>query len=94
MDGRRNNSGKVGNKGGGRKPKADEQEIIERLSPLEDKFIAAMERGLEQTQGWAVKIFADYYWGKPKESLEVTSEEGIKNITFTVVKTNQDESED
>ena len=93
MDGRVNNSGTKGNKGG-RPPKADEQEIIDRLSPLEDEFIGAMQRGLEQTQGWAVKIFAEYYWGKPKERLEVTSEEGVKNITFTVVKTNKDEVQD
>jgi hypothetical protein len=78
----------------GRKPKATEQQILDRLSPLEGAFIEAMQRGLEETQGWAVKIFADYYWGKPKERLEVTSEEGIKNITFTVVKTNQDEIQD
>jgi len=93
MDGRVNNSGTKGNKGG-RPPKADEQEIIDRLSPLEDEFIGAMQRGLEQTQGWAVKIFAEYYWGKPKERLEVTSEEGVKNITFTVVKTTKDEVQD
>ena len=93
MDGRANNRGTKGNKGG-RPPKADEQEIIDRLSPLEDEFIGAMQRGLEQTQGWAVKIFAEYYWGKPKERLEVTSEEGVKNITFTVVKTNKDEVQD
>ena len=78
----------------GRKPKATEQQILDRLSPLEGEFIAAMERGLKKTEGWAVKIFADYYWGKPKERLEVTSEEGIKNITFTVVKSNHDETED
>ncbi len=49
MDGRVNNRGTKGNKGG-RPPKADEQEIIDRLSPLEDEFIGAMQRGLEQTQ--------------------------------------------
>jgi len=92
MDGRKNNRGHVGK--AGRKPKADEQEIIDRLSPLEDAFIGAMQRGLAQTQGWAVKIFAEYYWGKPKERLEVTSEEGVKNITFTVVKTTKDEVQD
>lgn len=92
MDGRVNNKGTKGNKGG-RPPRAEEHEILARLSPLEDKFIQAMERGLEQTQGWAVKIFAEYYWGKPKERVEVSSEEGIKNITFTVVKSNVDTDE-
>jgi hypothetical protein len=80
--------------GAGRKPKKDEQAIVDMLAPLEGKWLQALERGLEQTQGWAAKLYADYYIGKPKERLEVTSEEGIKNITFTVVKTNQDEIQD
>ena len=93
MDGRRNNKGTKGNKGG-RPSRATEEQICLALQPMEQEFKDSLLRGLVNNQGWAVKLYADYYWGKPKESLEVTSEEGIKNITFTVVKTNQDEVQD
>ena len=42
-DGRRNNGG---NKNAGRKSKAEEQKVIETLSPLHAKAIAAFELGL------------------------------------------------
>tara|TARA_R110002020_G_scaffold40381_1_gene119416 strand:+ start:1508 stop:1774 length:267 start_codon:yes stop_codon:yes gene_type:complete len=79
--------------GSGRKPKMDEQAIVDMLSPLEEDWLNALTRGIQQTQGWAVKLYAEYYMGKPKERVEVSSEEGIKNITFTVVKSNVDTDE-
>ena len=72
MDGRRNNKGTKGNKGG-RKPKADEQELIERLSPLEDKGFKALQDGLDDGQSWAVKLFLEYRYGKPKQQIENTN---------------------
>ena len=72
MDGRRNNKGTKGNKGG-RKPKAEEQELIERLSPLEDKGFKALQDGLDDGQSWAVKLFLEYRYGKPKQQIENTN---------------------
>ena len=92
-DGRKNNGGHSTKGFAGRKPKADEQKIIELLSPFEKQFIDGLVRNIEDNQGWAYKLFADHYWGKPKERVEVSSEEGIKNITFTVVKSNVDTDE-
>lgn len=72
MDGRRNNKGKKGNKGG-RKPKADEQQLVERLTPLEDKGFKALQDGLDDGQSWAVKLFLEYRYGKPKQQIENTN---------------------
>jgi hypothetical protein len=66
-DGRRNNGG---NKNAGRKPKADEQKLIERLTPLEDTAYKALKEALKDSEGWAVKLFMEYRYGKPKQSIE------------------------
>ena len=46
MDGRINNGG--ARQGAGRKPKAEEIKLIERLTPLEGKAFKALEAGIEQ----------------------------------------------
>lgn len=70
-DGRKNNRGTKGNKGG-RPPKADEQKLIERLSPLADKAFKALENAIKEEQSWALKLWFEYMYGKPKEKIEVT----------------------
>lgn len=59
--------------GAGRKPKADEQRLVEKLTPLEPKAYQALENGIEENQSWAVKLFFEYLYGKPKQSVDVTS---------------------
>lgn len=70
LDGRKNNGGK--RQGAGRKPKADEQKLIEKLSPLEPKAFKALENAIQEEQSWAVKMYFEYMYGKPKERVEVT----------------------
>jgi len=67
-DGRANNGG---HKNAGRKSKAEEQKLIERLSPLDDIAFEALEKGLKQNQNWAVKLYFEYKFGKAKEFKEV-----------------------
>ena len=68
MDGRKNNRGHKGK--AGRKPKAEEQKLVEKLSPLEPLAFTALQNGLEDNQSWAVKLFFEYMFGKPKETIE------------------------
>jgi len=70
MDNRKNNGG---NKNAGRKPKAEEQKLVEKLTPLISKGYKALESGLDNDQSWAVKLFFEYLYGKPKQSVDVTS---------------------
>ena len=72
MDGRRDNKGTIGNKGG-RPTKAKEQELIERLRPLEDKAFEALKSGLEEEYPWAVKLYFLYRYGRHKQTTEVHS---------------------
>lgn len=72
MDKRKDNGGK--REKAGRKPKADEQKLIEKLSPLASKAYKALENALTDQEGWAVKLFFEYMYGKPKQAVDVTSE--------------------
>jgi len=56
--------------GAGRKSKAEEQELIERLKPLEDKAFNKLDEAIEQGQSWALKLFMQYRYGQPKQFIE------------------------
>jgi len=62
-----------GNKNAGRKSKAEEQRLIEKLTPLEGKAYKALKDALEKQQGWAIKLFFEYMYGKPKQSTDITT---------------------
>jgi hypothetical protein len=70
MDKRKNNGG---HSNGGRKPKAEEQKLIERLSPLADAGYKALQDALTNGEGWAVKLFFEYMYGKAKQQIEQTT---------------------
>ena len=46
MDKRKNNGGK--RQGAGRKPKVEEQKLIEKLTPFNDLALKALQEGLEK----------------------------------------------
>jgi hypothetical protein len=82
MDNRKNNGG---NKNAGRKPKAEEQKLIEKLTPLVNKAYKALENGLNQDQSWAVRLYFEYMYGKPKQSVDVTTNgESIKQKILSI----------
>ena len=66
--------------GAGRKPKADEQKLIERLSPLDDIALNALKIGLESDESWAVKLFMEYRYGKPKQTIEQNNTHTINDF--------------
>ena len=58
--------------GAGRKSKADEVSLIEKLSPLEDTAFEALKKGVEKWDFKFVQLFYNYYAGKPKETKDIT----------------------
>jgi TPR repeat protein len=88
-DGRANNGGHKTN--GGRKPKAEEQKLIERLSPLADKAYKALEKAVNQGDAWAVKLFFEYLYGKPKQSIEQTTVALDKEVSIEEIKAIKEE---
>ncbi len=59
--------------GAGRKPKADEAALIERLSPMSDLAFAELEKGIANGDFQFIKLFFEYSYGKPKDKIDVTS---------------------
>lgn len=73
--------------GAGRKPKATELELIERLSPLDDIALKALEKGVKSGEYNFIKLFMEYRFGKAKETVnlnnQVTILEGYADNSFT-----------
>ena len=81
MDNRKNNGG--AREGAGRKTKKQEQKLIERLDNLIDKDEAIGKLGELVKKGdmRAIQAYLSYRYGKPKESVDINSSEGL-NINF------------
>ena len=86
MDKRINNGGK--REGAGRKSKSEEQKLIENLTPMNPDALKSLEIGLKNKETWAVKLFFEYFYGKPQQRVDVTSnEESINMPLITFVDT-------
>ncbi len=88
LDKRKNNGAKKGvHQGQGRKPKATELELIERLSPFDDIALKALEAGVKSGEYNFIKLFMEYRFGKAKETVAMTNEitilEGYEDNSFT-----------
>lgn len=65
----------AGNRGGarigaGRKPKADEIELIEKLKPLDDMAFNELQKGLLTGDAAFLKLFMAYRFGQPKQIID------------------------
>ncbi len=90
MDKRINNGG--ARKGAGRKSKAEEQRLIENLTPMNEKALKSLEQGIDKKEQWAVKLFFEYFYGKPQQRVDVTSNDESINmpiINFVETETEQ-----
>ncbi len=56
--------------GAGRKPKAKELELIEKLTPLEESAFKALEKGVKAGEFQFIKLFFAYRFGQPKQQLD------------------------
>ena len=58
--------------GAGRKPKADELKLIKRLTPMQDDALKALHEGVKAGNSFYVKMFMEYFYGKPRETVKMT----------------------
>jgi len=81
MDKRKNNGG--AREGAGRPKKADELKLIEKLDNLidNDEVIKTLGKQIFKGDSRAMSLYFGYRYGKPKESVDITSTEGF-NINF------------
>ena len=74
MDKRKFNGG---NKSAGRKPKAEEVKLVERLSPLEDDALKALTEGVKSGDIKWITLYLNYYLGKPRETRDINVNEDL-----------------
>lgn len=73
--------------GAGRKSRQEELQLLEKLTPLEPAALKALEKGIAKGEFPFIKMFFEYYVGKPKENIEVDhSGEVSNNIGLDVSK--------
>ncbi len=77
MDGRKNNGGHSTKGRAGRKPKLEEVQLIEKLTPLEPLAFEALKDGLEKKDFKFVQLYYNYFAGKPKETKDITINEDV-----------------
>ena len=65
--------------GAGRKSKAEEQNLVEKLSPLEPLAFDGLQYALKQKKEWAVKLTFEYLFGKPKQHIAQEIEQKINS---------------
>jgi len=56
--------------GSGRKSKAEELKLIEKLSPLEESAFDALKKGVKKGEFAFLKMYFEYYFGKPTENID------------------------
>ena len=59
--------------GAGRKPKAEEQKLIETLEPMHPIALNAMKKGLDNGDFRFVKLFMQYFYGNPRQMIQVVT---------------------
>jgi hypothetical protein len=77
-DGRKKNGGKRQN--AGRKPKAEELELIEKLSPMDDVALKELEKGVKGGDFQYIKMFFEYRFGKPKQTIDNNVKGGLELV--------------
>ena len=80
MDGRKDNGGS--RQGAGRKPKAEEQQLIEKLTPMNKDALKALRDAVKDGESWAVKLYFEYFYGKPKQTLALEGGDKPIEISF------------
>jgi len=87
MDKRKNNGG---NKNAGRKSKAEEQKLIEKLTPLEKDALKKFEMNIKAGEKWAIELFFKYMYGLPKQQIEADVKNTGQIPIIQIVNPNED----
>ena len=89
----------MANRGGarancGRKSKAEEEKLANKLKPMDGPAIKALSMGIKSGDFQFIKLFMEYRYGKPKEKVDITTDgQKIQSLQVEVIRTiNKDAS--
>ena len=63
-------------KGAGRKPKNDEQALLDKLSVYSDEAHSKLREAVENGDQWAIKMFFEYFYGRPNQNINHQNDGG------------------
>lgn len=72
--------------GAGRKGKSEESKLIEKLSPLDDVAFEKLKEGVEKGDFQYIKMFMEYRFGKPRQTIDASVDATIEQITGMTIK--------
>lgn len=72
----------------GRKSKASEEEVMEKLHPMAKDFYVKMHEKIRDGDMKALQLFAAYYIGLPTQKIESKIEGNLNNIAIEIIKPN------
>ena len=87
-DGRKQNKGTIGNTGGGRPSKTNEIAFLEKLDNIinSDKAIETLSKMIDQGNFNALKLYMEFRYSKPKETIENVNHNHNQEITAQEVR--------
>jgi len=72
--------------GAGRKSKAEELKLIEKLSPMESIALEKLKAGVDKGDFAFIKLYFEYYFGKPTETIDLEHSGEIDTVPLDVSK--------
>lgn len=72
--------------GAGRKSKAEELKLIEKLTPMEETALQKLKAGIEKGDFTYLKLFFEYFYGKPTETIGVEHSGEIATVPLDPTK--------
>ena len=71
-------------KGAGRKPRAEEIQLYDKLDPMKDDAFKAISEGIKNGDFRFVKLFMEYYAGKPTEHKEISLDNELAQVMINL----------
>ena len=72
--------------GAGRKSKAEERKLRDKLIPFEESALRELKKGIEAGKFEYIKLYFEYAFGKPKEHIELDHSGEINTISLDASK--------
>lgn len=72
--------------GSGRKKRMEEEQIIDKLSPMEEAAFNMLRRKIDEGDMKAVQIFMNYYMGLPTQKVESKIEGQLNQVSVEIVR--------
>jgi hypothetical protein len=76
----------------GRKSKAEEQSLIEKLRPIDPIARRVLQNAVNGGEKWAVELFFKYFYGLPTQVIDQTINTEDNEIRIEIVKAKKDDN--